>query len=172
MWRIAYRGVHPGHYRYCPDWSHFGPVRPHGKQHRGYDLASPTGTPVRSAIAGKLSYARDVGGWGLFARLRFHRSVPSASGTCEPGEELELIYAHLIDDTPSLVMGAERDVAAGATIGRVGCSGNARGMCSPSPESHLHVTLRTMKDHRQIDPAPVLGWTPRTPDAGALEACQ
>lgn len=134
QWRAAYHGPKPKQYHYCPGWSRFGPVRPNGKWHRGFDISAPTGTPVHAAVAGALSYARDPSGWGLFARVRFKAPVKSASGTCDAGEELELLYAHLVDDTPSLVMGQEKDVAAGAVVGRVGCSGNARGMCSPSPE--------------------------------------
>jgi murein DD-endopeptidase MepM/ murein hydrolase activator NlpD len=170
-WRAAYRGPKPGHFHYCPGWSHFGPVRPNGKWHRGFDLAASTGTPVHAAVAGALSYARDPNGWGLFARLRFKAPVKSASGACEAGEELELLYAHLTDDTPSLVMGQEKEVASGAVVGRVGCSGNARGMCSPSPESHVHVTLRTVKDHKQVDPGPLVGWAVRTAEQGALDPC-
>ena len=146
-------------------------MRPHGKWHRGFDIGSPTGTPVHAAVNGTLSYARDPNGWGLFARIRFKAPARSAAGTYEAGEELEFLYAHLLDDTPSLVMGQEKEVAAGTIVGRVGCSGNARGMCSPSPESHVHVTLRTIKDRKQIDPGPLVGWTLRTPEQGTLEPC-
>lgn len=162
-WRAAYRSATRGQYHHCPAWSSYGPVRPNGKWHRGLDIASPSGTPVHGAIAGVLSYGRDPNGWGLFARLRFRPSIRTANGTCSHGEPLELLYAHLQEDSAAFPPGEERQVAAGTIVGRVGCSGNARGMCSPSLESHVHVTLRTIADHKQIDPQPLLGWKPASP---------
>jgi murein DD-endopeptidase MepM/ murein hydrolase activator NlpD len=169
--RLAYRGPLPARFHYCPQWSLFGPVRPNGKWHRGVDIAAATGTPVRGAVNGMLKYSRDPNGWGLFARLRFNVAKRAADGSCAPGEDHEILYAHLIDDKPDLVMGVEHEVAAGVIVGRVGCSGNARRMCSPSPESHVHVTLRTVRDRMQIDPLPLAGWTLQTGGADGLAPC-
>lgn len=160
--RSAYRGGTPGIFQFCPAWSGFGLVRGATRNHWGFDLSAPTGTPVRAATDGTLSYARDPNGYGFHARLRL--STPSrhgASGTCGGSEEVEILYAHLIDDgkTPT----ATRAVRAGEIIGRVGCSGNAHGMCSPSPESHLHVTVQRFPTKEKFEPGTFLGWTIVTP---------
>ncbi len=158
-WRVAYRGNAAGAFHACPGWSGFGPVRPNRKWHKGLDIAAPTGTPIRTAVAGTLSYGRDPHGWGLYARVRFVPSRPGRAGTCESTEPMEFIYAHLREDIPAQVIRSESPVAAGAIIGRVGCSGNAAGMCSPSPESHVHVTLRKSQGTREkVDPLPVVRW--------------
>lgn len=158
-WRTAYKG-NGDIFHACPGWSRFGPVRPHGKWHKGIDIAAPTGTPVRAAVSGVLSYGRDPQGWGLYARLRFVPSRRAPGGTCEAIGPMEIIYAHLLEDMAAEVVRAEVKIEAGAVVGRVGCSGNARGMCSPSPESHVHVTLRRADgDREKIDPLPVVRWT-------------
>jgi murein DD-endopeptidase MepM/ murein hydrolase activator NlpD len=153
--RAAYRGGASSEFRFCPRYSGFGPVRA-GRFHGGVDLAAATGTPLRAAVDGTLSYARDPEGYGLYARLAFGEPRRKAQGQCEGFEELELVYGHLVDDDPGLDL-SPRPVRAGDFIGRVGCSGNARGMCSPSPESHVHVTLRKAGRAR-LEPLGVLGW--------------
>ena len=70
--RSAYRGARPQSFQHCPQWSGFGPVRG-GRGHGGIDIAQSTGTAVRSAVSGQLVYARDPGGYGLFARVHFTR---------------------------------------------------------------------------------------------------
>jgi murein DD-endopeptidase MepM/ murein hydrolase activator NlpD len=145
-------------------------VRPNGKWHKGLDIAAPTGTPAVAIVPGTLSYLRDPRGWGLYASLEFQPKRRRQDGTCEALEPMRFIYAHLIDDDPGLVTGQERSVIAGQIVGRVGCSGNAMGMCSPSPESHLHLTLRQAKGERaKVDPLPVVQWTLLTPDATAFQ---
>lgn len=163
MLRTAYRGAAKGAFQFCPQWSSFGPVRGAHRNHWGIDIAAPTGTQVRAATDGTLSYGRDPGGYGLFARLRYQQPRRGKDGTCGGGEEVEIIYAHLVDDNGKLSMSA-RPVRAGEVIGRVGCTGNAKGMCSPSPESHLHVTVQKTAGARvRLDPATVLGWHVITP---------
>jgi len=158
-WRTAYRG-NGNDFHACPGWSRFGPVRPRGKWHKGIDIAAPTGTPVRAAVPGVLRYGRDPQGWGLYARLRFVPTRRASGGTCEAIGPMEIIYAHLLEDIPAEVVRAEVNIEAGAVVGRVGCSGNARRMCSPSPESHVHVTLRRGDgDREKVDPLPVVRWT-------------
>lgn len=158
--RAAYRsGDSPVHF--CPHWSTFGPVRGGHRNHWGVDLSSPTGTSVRAATDGVVSFAREANGYGLHARLRFSTPVRSKNGACGGSEEIEIIYAHLIDDGKTST--ATRTVRGGEVIGRVGCTGNARGMCSPSPESHLHITVQKARNRVKIDPGPFLGWSLHTP---------
>lgn len=159
--RSAYRSG-GGPVNYCPQWSTFGPVRGGHRNHWGVDISSPTGTSVRAGTDGVVSYAREPGGYGLYARLRFTASVRGKSGSCNVHpEEIEIIYAHLIDDGKTSTQ--TRTVRAGEVIGRVGCTGNAKGMCSPSPESHLHVTVQKTKNRAKLDPGTFLGWSIHTP---------
>lgn len=168
-WRVAYSGVGDT-YHHCPSWSRFGPVRPNGKWHKGLDIAAPTGTPVLATVAGTLSYARDPKGWGLYARIDYRPKTRTPNGTCREGEPMRFVYAHLIDNDPALPMGQDRPVNAGEVIGHVGCSGNAGAMCSPSPESHVHVTLRQAKGSRtKVDPLPVVAWPLLTPPPTAFQ---
>ena len=169
-WRVAYESAAKGAYHDCASWSRFGRVRPNGKWHRGIDIAAPTGTPVRSAVAGTLSYARDPHGWGLYARVRFTPFARTASGACSAQEPMEFVYAHLREDVPaSVIRQPPRPIRAGEIVGRVGCTGNAGSMCSPSPESHLHLSLlRTSGAHDRVDPLPVVGWNLTQPVAAAF----
>ena len=145
--RAAYRGARPKAFMYCPSWSGFGTVRGGHRFHGGVDVAAPTGTAVRAATSGTLTYAHDPGGYGLFARVRFAHPKRS-QGTCEGTMDVEILYAHLAEGSQK---GAKtpRQVRAGDVIGHVGCTGNARGMCSPSPESHLHVTVQRADGDRR-----------------------
>ena len=162
--RGAYRGGRPGAFQFCPHWSGFGPVRG-GRTHGGVDIAAPTGTAVHAGVEGSLSYGRDPGGYGLFARVRFGHPRRSRDGGCGAAEEVEILYAHLQDINPRLVFG-ERPVRVGEIIGHVGCTGNARGMCSPSPESHLHVTVQHTGGARlRAEPVGYLGWRVAIPGA-------
>jgi len=168
VWRAAYRGAGEQHH-HCPSWSTFGPVRPNGKWHKGLDIAAPTGTPILATVDGRLRYARDPNGWGLYAEITFRQKTLDASGTCLEQEPMRFVYAHIIDDDPGLTVGPDRAVQAGQVIGRVGCSGNARGMCSPSPESHLHLTLqRTAGAREKVDALPIVGWTLLAPPPAAF----
>lgn len=154
--RSAYRGGQSSGYQFCPQWSTFGPVRGAHRNHWGIDISAPTGTSVRAAADGHVTYAREAGGYGLFARLRFSTATRGKSGTCAGSEEHEIIYAHLVDDGKTST--SSRQVRAGEVIGRVGCTGNARGMCSPSLESHLHVTVQRSNTRAKLDPTTFLGW--------------
>ena len=160
--RSAYRGPKPQTFQHCPHWSGFGPVRG-GRGHGGIDIAQTTGTAVRSAASGQLVYARDPGGYGLFARVHFTRPRRARDASCSVPEEYEIVYAHLQEEH-TRGLPAPRAVKAGEVIGHVGCTGNAHGMCSPSPESHLHVTVQHASGSRaKIDPASFLGWPVATP---------
>jgi len=156
--RAAYRSG--GVTQHCPHRSTFGPVRG-GRNHWGVDISAPTGTSVRAATDGTVSYAREPGGYGLYARLKFSAQVRGKGGGCGSSDEYEIIYAHLIDDGKTSM--ATRSVRAGEMIGRVGCTGNAKGMCSPSPESHLHVTVQRSANRDKVEPGQFLGWNIHTP---------
>ncbi len=154
--RSAYRKG-GGTFRHCPHCSGFGHVRAGNRLHGGVDISSPTRTLVHAPAHGQLTYARDPNGYGLFARLWI--PISESGRSCTAGDKYELIYAHLIDDNPSLSM-EPREVHTGDILGRVGCSGNARGMCSPSPESHLHVSVFRWHHGRKmaLDPQKVTRW--------------
>jgi murein DD-endopeptidase MepM/ murein hydrolase activator NlpD len=157
--RTAYRGPGKNNFKFCPKWSSFGPVR--GRVHGGVDISATTGSLIFAAADGTVEYAHDPGGYGFFARLKFREEKPGAGG-CTPGAEVSIIYAHLLDDpkTPH----PSRVVKAGDIVGRVGCSGNAKGMCSPSPESHVHVTVERGPGRQRIDPGSYLGWSVHVPE--------
>ena len=161
--RTSYKGPTKGSYKHCPKWSTFGKVRGGTKFHGGLDISAPTGTPVHAATDGTLSYARDPDGYGLFARVKFSAKGPDV-------DEYEIIYAHLVDDNKKLNMNA-RPVKAGEIIGKAGCTGNAKGMCSPSPESHVHVTINKYYKNKKtaVDPLMTTNWSISTPGEAAYE---
>lgn len=86
--------------------------------HTGLDFAAPTGTPAKAVADGKIVSAGWSGAYGYRIVLRL------ADGT-------EVWYCHL--SSMSVTSGP---VAAGATIGRVGATGNVTG-------PHLHLEVRT-----------------------------
>lgn len=157
--RSAYRGPGKNNFKFCPRWSGFGPVR--GRVHGGVDISATTGSLVFAATDGVVEYARDPGGYGLFARLRFREEKAGAGSSCVAGQETSIIYAHLMDEPKTAH--PSRVVKAGDVIGRVGCSGNAKGMCTPSPESHVHVTVERGRGRKRVDPGAYLGWDVRVP---------
>jgi len=163
--RSAYRAPRAAAaYRSCPSWSTFGTVRSGSRFHGGVDISAPTGTPLRAAADGILTYARDPGGYGLFARIDIDVPKRSDDGTCtSQTTTVQVIYGHLLDDDRRLNM-APKTVRAGDLIGRVGCSGNARGMCSPSPESHVHITVQHAHGNKtKLEPTAFLGWNVAMP---------
>jgi murein DD-endopeptidase MepM/ murein hydrolase activator NlpD len=86
--------------------------------HRGTDFASPVGTPVQAAAAGRVINAGWQGGYGRTVRV-LHKDGSTT------------LYAHL---SAIAVSGGER-LARGAVIGRVGATGLATG-------PHLHFEWR------------------------------
>ncbi|MFZ3471319.1 M23 family metallopeptidase [Streptomyces sp. 4.24] len=85
--------------------------------HTGLDFAAPTGTPVKAVAAGKITSA----GWSGAYGYRIVLELPDGT---------EVWYCHL--SSMSVTGGS---VAAGATIGRVGATGNVTG-------PHLHLEVR------------------------------
>ncbi|HDR8955664.1 M23 family metallopeptidase [Burkholderia vietnamiensis] len=155
------RGLYgrPGALDWKPEWSTYHAQRP-GKTHWGVDIYAPVGTPLVAVCNGKLDYANDPGGMGLYARLEFTAQ----------GKVYVFHYGHL-----SAKSGAPRSVMKGDVIGFVGCDGNAGvdGICQVSPpglgfsSSHVHFALvppHPTDTVKRSNPLTVLGWTLATPN--------
>ena len=109
--------------------SGFGPRW--GRNHDGLDIAAPTGTPIRAAECGIVSFAGVQSGYGNMVCVK-HSS------------RFETCYAHM---TRYAVSQGQR-VDQGQVIGYVGCTGNCTG-------PHLHFETRV--DGSARDPRPYLG---------------
>ena len=98
----------------------FHPIKKTERLHAGVDWAAPTGTPIRAAFSGKVSY-RDVrGGYGNFVELTHKDGITSR-------------YAHMHEYADGIELGAV--VQAGDLIGYVGTTGLSTG-------PHLHFEIR------------------------------
>ncbi len=124
--------------------SHFGmrrhPILHTMREHRGVDYAAPTGTPIRAAGDGRVTFIGDRGGYGKTVILQHtprHRTL----------------YAHMNDFARGLKEGDR--VRQGDLIGYVGMTGLATG-------PHLHYEFH--EDGRHIDPLTVTS----LPDADRL----
>jgi murein DD-endopeptidase MepM/ murein hydrolase activator NlpD len=109
--------------------SGFGPRW--GRNHDGLDIAAPSGTPIRAAECGIVSFAGVQSGYGNIVCVK-HSS------------RFETCYAHM---TNYAVSQGQR-VNQGEVIGYVGCTGNCTG-------PHLH--FETHVDGTARDPRPYLG---------------
>lgn len=98
--------------------------------HTGLDFAAPTGTPVFSALAGKVVESGWGGAYGNHLVIRHDNGVKT-------------LYAHL--SSASVKQGDE--VLRGQRIGSVGTTGNSTG-------PHLH--FEVIKGETQKDPAAFL----------------
>ncbi|HHW09981.1 MAG TPA: M23 family metallopeptidase [Firmicutes bacterium] len=96
--------------------SRFGPRW--GRMHEGMDLAVNTGTPVKAAAAGRVTFAGSNSGYGLLVKL-------------DHGNSVETRYAHL--SRISVKVGQQ--IEAGQVIGYSGNTGNSTG-------PHLHFEIR------------------------------
>lgn len=104
--------------------SGFGPRW--GKQHEGVDFAAPTGTPIRAAAGGVVSYAGWSSGYGRLIIL-------------DHGNGVTTYYAH---NSRILVDQGQR-VAQGQIISELGATGDATG-----PNLHFEVRI----DGKAYDP--------------------
>ena len=111
-----------------PLTSPFGP-RGNGF-HPGLDLGVPTGTPVRAAAYGQVSFAGYFDGYGNLV------VVAHSSG-------VRTFYAHLSE----IDVAVGRSVSAGALLGLVGSTGESTG-----PHLHFEVRVRGAA----VDPRPAL----------------
>jgi murein DD-endopeptidase MepM/ murein hydrolase activator NlpD len=102
------------------------------RQHKGVDMAAPTGTSVYVACEGEvLRTGYDAGGYGRFIEV----AHPNGMST---------LYAHL----SRVDVAAGDRVAADERIGLVGSTGRSTG-------PHLHFEVR--RNHAQVNPTSVLG---------------
>jgi len=101
--------------------------------HHGVDIAAPEGTPVRALMAGTVTFAGVMGGYGNAVYI-------DHGGTTS-------IYAHLA----SIAVSRGQRVSNRTVIGAVGHTGNATG-------PHLH--LEILQGSRPVDPVPLLGGFP------------
>lgn len=108
------------------DLEPFDPVCPSHHKHTGIDLAAPTGTSVRAAVAGTARVGFDVRGAGLYVLVNVDGHV-------------RILYCHL---SAALVANGEQ-VSTGLVIGQVGATGLATG-------PHLHFEIQV--DGRAVDP--------------------
>lgn len=113
------------------------------RAHRGVDYAAPTGTPIKAAGDGRITFA----GW----RSGYGRTV-----ILDHGNGVTTLYAHM-SRFSSYKTGAR--VSQGNTIGYVGASGLASG-------PHLHYEFRVHGVHR--DPLTVTMPKPQPLPAGEL----
>lgn len=116
-----------------------GPDRFAAGQHRGVDLASPPGAPVRSACDGRVRFAGVVGSAGRTVAV-----------TCGP---LIATYLHL----GGIAVARGALVRAGDRLGVVGRSGRVVG------PTHLHLGARRVADGRYVDPLSLFGRRPALP---------
>ena len=100
------------------------------RNHKGVDLAAPTGTPVYATADGIVDRADWFSSYGLFIRI-------------EHGADLETRYAHL----SRLAVSAGERVYKGDLIGYVGSTGRSTG-------PHLHYEVRVAGD--AVNPMPYM----------------
>lgn len=96
----------------------FHPIDKVWKQHRGIDLAAPTGTPVLSTAPGRVTFAGSRRGYGMTIEIQH----PSGHST---------LYAHLSE----IDVEAGDEILRGHAIGKVGATGRVTG-------PHLHYEVR------------------------------
>lgn len=102
------------------------PILNHIRSHKGVDYAAPTGTPVKAAGDGTVSFAGNKSGYGKTVILQH-------------GKQYSTLYAHLSRYSQGLNEGDS--VEQGQVIGYVGQSGLATG-------PHLHYEFRVNDQHR------------------------
>lgn len=94
------------------------PFSGEGAYHTGVDISAPTGTPVKAAADGVVSYAQNFGGYGRLVIVTHARGV-------------ETCYGHL----SKFDVIAGQEIRQGEVLGRVGSSGR---VTAP----HLHYEVR------------------------------
>lgn len=99
-------------------------IRDHA--HKGMDIATPNGTPIKAAAEGTIKYAGWMGGYGNLVIISHGNGVETYYGHCSK------IYVK-----------KGQEVTAGDTIAAVGSTGYSTG-------NHLHFEIR--KDGTQVNP--------------------
>ena len=127
----------------------FHAPRPPGR-HEGIDILAARGTAVRSVA------------WGVVVKIEVQRKGGKTVLVAGRGGLL-FFYAHLDAWAPGLHLG--QVVGEGELLGRVGDTGNARGI------PHLHFEARPMATAcAPVDPLTVIGPHPLSPAARTLHA--
>jgi murein DD-endopeptidase MepM/ murein hydrolase activator NlpD len=106
------------------------PVLGGRRNHKGVDLAQPTGTPVYATADGFVSKAEPFSSYGNYIQI-------------EHGGELQTRYAHL----SGYAVAAGQQVTKGQLIGYVGSTGRSTG-------PHLHYEVRVGGE--AVDPRPYM----------------
>jgi murein DD-endopeptidase MepM/ murein hydrolase activator NlpD len=106
------------------------PVLGGRRNHKGVDLAQPTGTPVYATADGLVSKAEPFSSYGNYIQI-------------EHGGELQTRYAHLA----GYAVAAGQQVTKGQLIGYVGSTGRSTG-------PHLHYEVRVAGE--AVDPRPYM----------------
>ena len=107
------------------------PISGDRRFHTGLDLGAPYGTPVLSAMAGRVVQAGEMGGYGLAV------VVQATSG------QQENLYGHL----SAIAVKPGDQVAQGGILGLVGSTGNSTG-----PHLHFETLLPTTEGWTAVDP--------------------
>jgi murein DD-endopeptidase MepM/ murein hydrolase activator NlpD len=101
------------------------------KRHRGIDISSPLGAPIKASYAGKVIYSNNtIKGYGNLVLLRH-------------SEKFVTVYAHNQENLVEEGGWVEK----GQIIGKVGQTGRATG-------PHLHFEIR--RNNKAVDPLPFL----------------
>lgn len=106
------------------------PVLGRRRNHKGVDLAAPTGTPIYATADGIVGKAQWFSSYGLYIRI-------------DHGAKLETRYAHM----SKLAVAAGERVKKGEIIGYVGSTGRSTG-------PHLHYEVRI--DGMAVNPIPYM----------------
>jgi len=112
------------------------------KRHDGHDLYAPTGTSVRSTMAGRVVSAANAGDYGntIVVKTNTHPEAqasfvgPKMLGYF-PEQNTYTQYSHLA----SMNVQAGTQVSMGQNIGTTGTTGNASGMAGT--DEHLHIQV-------------------------------
>ena len=106
------------------------PVLGRRRNHKGVDLAAPTGTPIFATADGIVGKAQWFSSYGLYIRI-------------DHGADIETRYAHM----SKLAVAAGQRVRQGQVIGYVGSTGRSTG-------PHLHYEVRI--DGVAVNPIPYM----------------
>jgi len=106
------------------------PVTKQRHEHNGIDFKAATGTPVKAAAPGRVSFAGEAGASGLLVKI-------------EHGGDVETLYAH----NSRLLVKVGQMVAQGEKIALAGSTGRSTG-------PHLHFGVK--QGGRHVDPLSIL----------------
>ncbi|HEY0178018.1 MAG TPA: peptidoglycan DD-metalloendopeptidase family protein [Dokdonella sp.] len=101
------------------------PILGYMRAHKGVDYAAPTGTPIRAAGDGRITFRGWKSGYGNFITIQHNKQISTAYGHMSRFANVQL----------------GQHVSQGQTIGYVGMTGLATG-------PHLHYEFRIDGEHR------------------------